>query len=101
MAIITLLVKSYEGKYLKNVDAYLKTLLRGLEVKVEVSGVTSRGWVQILLSGEDEKTAKEYLANEVGLCPMQGNFVKKFSLMKGYVSSIDKIKGEIAQIKKK
>jgi len=88
-------VKVRNNFYFKQVDKFLKSILEGLKVKTEICRVTSRGWVQIAVSGEDEKAALRYLAGEVGLCPTSTEDVEKFSMIKGYIIDIDKSKDKL------
>jgi len=90
MSTITLSTKVYNNFQLKTIDKILKSMLKGLEVETAICGVTSRGWVQIEVSGEDENVALHYLADKIGLCPAHLKNVEKFSAVKGYVTSINK-----------
>lgn len=90
MPTLTLSTKVYKDFQLKLIDKLLKSMLRSLEVDVKICGVTSRGWVQIKISGEDEKVAVRYLANEIGLCPTNLKDVKKFLTVNGYVTFVNK-----------
>ena len=90
MPAVTLLTKVHNDFQLKLVDKNLKSTLKGLKVETKICGVTPRGWVQIDVSGEDEKIALHHLANEIGLCPMHLEHVKKFSTIKGRVISLNK-----------
>ena len=90
MPTVTLLTKVHNDFQLKLVDKNLKSTLKGLKVKTEICGLTPRGWVQIAVSGDDEKIALHHLADEIGLCPMHLEHVEKFSTMKGRVTSLNK-----------
>lgn len=79
MPIVTLSTKTYNDSQLKLVNKTLKTKLKDLQVEVKFSGVTSLGWVQFNVSGEDEKVAINYLADEVGVCPTSLADIKRFS----------------------
>ncbi|NWF87087.1 DUF2110 family protein [Candidatus Bathyarchaeota archaeon] len=78
MPTVTLSTKIHNDSQLKLVSKILKTKLKGLQVEVKISGVTSHGWVQIDVSGDDEKVAMHYLADEVGICPTSLANIKKF-----------------------
>jgi len=67
-------------------------MLKGLKVEVKICGVTSRGWIQIAVSGEDEKVAVRYLSETIGLCPTRLENVEKFTTIKGRIVSMDKSK---------
>jgi hypothetical protein len=95
MLTVTLHAKAYNNFQLKLIDKLLKSKIKGLNVKTEVSGITPRRWVQITVSGEDEKVAVHYLADEIGLCPTHLEDMAKFSTIKGYIIGMDKSKGEL------
>jgi hypothetical protein len=90
MPTVTILSKVYNNYQLKLVEKLLKSTFKGLKVEAEIYGVTSRGWVQIAVSGEDEKVASCYLASKIGLCPIYLNHVEKFSIIKGLITAINK-----------
>lgn len=95
MPTVNLLAKVNSDSQLKIVERLLRLKLKGLNVETNICKVTSRGWVQITVSGEDEKAALHYLAEETGLAAVSLDDVKKFSIMKGYITSIDKSKDKI------
>jgi hypothetical protein len=95
MPTVTLLAKTYDRFQLKLVDKFLKSTLKGLKVEVKFCGVTSRGWIQIAVSGEDEKVALRYLSEAIGLCPIHLENVEKFTTIKGRIISMDKSKSEL------
>jgi len=92
---VTLLAKTYDRFQLKLVDKFLKSTLKGLKVETKICGVTPRGWTQIVVSGEDEKVALRYLADEIGLCPKCLEDVERFTTIKGRIIAMDKNKGEL------
>jgi len=94
MSTLTLPAKVYNNLQLKLVDKFLNSTLTGLNVKTQICGVTSRGFVQIAVSGEDESVAHRYLDEEVGLCPTDLNHIEKFSRIKGYVTALNRSKDE-------
>lgn len=84
---ITLLEKVY-GPFSEQLSqAKLSSLCKDLMVEVKVLGKTSRGWLQVELTGEDQKVAMEFLDREIGVAPVNINMVKKFSTVKGRVIS--------------
>lgn len=85
MPTVTLLAKAYDNSRAEQVSKKLKTMFEGLKINVKVCGVTSRGWIQTSVSGEDENVALNYLSDEIGLCPENLENVGKFSLAKGSV----------------
>lgn len=95
MPTVTLLTKVYNNFQLKLVDEFLKSTLKDLKVEAKICGVTPRGWVQMVVSGEDEKVALHYLADEIGLCPTHLEHVEKFSTIKGRITSLNKSKDEL------
>lgn len=95
MPTVTLLIKAYNNFQLKLIDKFLKSTLKGLKVEAEISEVTSRQWTQINISGEDEKVALRYLADEIGLCPTRLENVEKFITTKGRITTMDKSEGAL------
>jgi hypothetical protein len=95
MSTVTLLAKTYDRFQLKLVDKFLKSTLKGLKVETEICGVTPRGWIQIAVSGDDEKVALRYLADETGLCQTRLEDVEKFSTIKGRLIAMNKTRGEL------
>ncbi len=95
MLLVNLLTKVYSDSLFVAIDEFLQFALKGLKVETKISGFTTRGWVQISVSGEDEKVALHYLAEEIGLCITRLEDVKKFAIVKGYVTSISKSKDKI------
>lgn len=95
MPTVTLLAKTYGGFHQEAFDKILKPMLKGLEVETKICGVTSRGWIQVAVSGEDENAALRYLADEIGLCPTYLSNVEKFSTMKGCVTALNKGKDKL------
>ena len=90
MPTVTLSTKVYNKSQLKLVDKFLKSMLKGLKVETKICGVSSRGWVQTAVSGEDGKVALRYLDEEIGLCPTSFENMEKFSTVKGYVTDFNK-----------
>lgn len=85
MPTITLLEKVYGSFRQQLFQARLASLCRDLKVETEVIGRTGRGWVQVNLTGEDQKVALEFLNREIGVAPESMNHVKRFSTIKGKV----------------
>ena len=90
MPTVTLSTKVYNNFQLNLVDENLKSMLKGLKVETKICGVSSRGLVQIAVSGEDERVALNYLDREKGLCPTFLEHVEKFCTVKGHVASLNK-----------
>jgi hypothetical protein len=95
MQTVALLAKVYNSSQLKQVDAILKTKLEGLKVTTQVVGIASRGWVQITVSGEDEKVALRWLDKEMGICPISLKNVGKFSTVKGRITALNQSKNAL------
>ncbi len=95
MPTVTLHTKVYGNFQLKIVEENLKFTLKGLAVEAKICGVTPRGWVQIAVSGEDEKVALLHLADEIGLCPIHLERVEKFSTVKGHITALNKSNSEL------
>lgn len=95
MPTVTLLLKIYQPSHLKIVEEYMKKLFKGLKIKIENVNYTVQNWIQISLSGEDEKAALNYLQKEIGLCPVKIENVEKFSTIKGYITGLSKSKEEL------
>jgi hypothetical protein len=58
-------------------------MLEGLQVQVKTCGATGRGWIQVVVSGEDEKVALKFLEEKIGLCPASLETIHRFSTVKG------------------
>jgi hypothetical protein len=95
MLTITLLAKAYDEARLKQVDGLLKSKLQGLKTAVQINGTTARGWIRATLSGEDERAALHYLADEIGLCPTSLEHIDKFSAFEGRITGLNKSKDEL------
>ncbi|MEM2911702.1 MAG: DUF2110 family protein [Candidatus Bathyarchaeia archaeon] len=95
MPTVTLLLKIYDNQQLKLVENQLISTLKGLKVKIENVEAASRGWVQVNFLGEDEKAALSYLEEEIGLCPVRIENLKKFLTTKGYIMGLGESKNEL------
>jgi hypothetical protein len=95
MTVLTLLVKVRSAGQLKLVDALLKAEFENLDVDSKLLGAPVNKWVQVSLSGEDEVIATNYLAKEVGTCPINAKRIDKDSVLKGYIVKIDMAKNEL------
>jgi hypothetical protein len=90
MTTLTLLAKINNDNQLKQIDKALKLAFEGLEVDTKILGAVADRWVQIALTGEDEGIATNYVIKEIGLCPSNFGNVKKFSMLNGYISNVEK-----------
>jgi hypothetical protein len=95
MSTVTLQAKAYSDFQLKLVDKLLKSKIKGLNAETEICGITPCRWVQITVSGEDEKVALHYLADEIGLCPTRLEDVERFSITRGHIIAMDKSRSEL------
>jgi len=85
MPMIVLLEKVYGTFGQKMLQARLASLCKDIMVDAKVIGKTSRGWVEVELTGEDHKVAIGFLDHEIGMAPVSIDRVKKFSTIKGKV----------------
>jgi len=95
MPTITLLEKVYGAFNQQRFQTKLASLCKDLKVEARVVGKTSRGWVQVELTGEDERVAMEFLNREIGVAPVSIGKVKKFSTVKGKIISASEKKQEL------
>jgi len=95
MPTVTLFAKTYGNLQLDNFDTYLKSTLDGLKVEAKTCGATPRGWIQISVSGEDENVALRYLDDRIGLCPANFEVIKRFSTIKGRITSLNESANEL------
>lgn len=89
MTVLTLLAKAYGAHQLQQIDEALKLAFQDLAVETKILGTIADGWVQIELTGEDEKIATNYLIKEIGVCPRAIGNLKKSSTLKGYLSNLN------------
>jgi len=85
MPMITLLEKVYGPFSQKILQARLASLCKDLTVEAKVVRKTSRGWVEVELTGEDQRVVMEFLDREIGMAPVSIDKVEKFSTIKGRV----------------
>ena len=85
MPTITLLEKVYGSFTQQLFQAKIASLCKDLRIEAKVVGKPSRRWVQVELTGEDQKVAVKFLDREIGLAPVSIDKVKKFSTIKGKV----------------
>ncbi len=87
--------KVYNENQLSYAEEHFKTLLKGLNVKLENIEITPHSRIQVALSGEDEKAALKLLEKEFGLSPTCIKDLKKFCSVKGYIVSLEKSREEV------
>jgi hypothetical protein len=95
MPSVTLLEKVYGSFSPETFDPFFSSLCKGLKVGLRVVGKTSRGWVQIEVSGEDEIAALHFIDKKIGLAPVSLDGLKKFSVIRGRVIFSGKSKTEL------
>jgi len=89
MLTVTLSAKAFNNFQLAYFDNFLKFMLKGLEVEMKNCRVSPRKWVQATISGEDEEAASHYLTQQVGICPEFLDRIRRFSALRGYVTSLN------------
>ena len=90
MPTVTLATKVYHESQLRKINEILKGNIHGLNVKITPAEANPRGWLQLAVSGEDEKIALNYLTSEFGSCTTRLEDIKKYSDLKGYIKAADK-----------
>jgi len=95
MTTLTLLVKTFHGGQLKQIDNLLKSEFEELDVETKVLGNTGNRWVQVELSGEDEVIATSYINKKIGICPVSLENAKNQGVLTGYISKVDSNKQEL------
>jgi len=95
MPTITLFAKAYENRRLDYFEKNLKFTLKGLKVEAKTCGATSRGWIQISVSGEDENVALRYLDDRIGLCPAHLENINRFSTINGRITGLKENRNEL------
>jgi len=82
---------SYTSSALAGLQKHLSYLLKGLKAEVKIAEVTSKGWVVVEVSGEDEGVAATYLSQQLGRAPSGLNELSPESLVRGRVADSGKI----------
>ena len=95
MTILTLLVKIYSARQLKQADDELKTEFENLDLEFKVLGAPVNKWMQVSLSGEDEAVATNYLKKEIGTCPVSIKRIQKDQLIKGFITNVETAKDQL------
>ena len=93
MPTVTLFAKAHGNPPLDIFDKNLKSVLEGLNVEAKTCGETSRGWIQVSISGEDEIAALHYLDDRIGLCPASLEDIHRFATIKGRITGLRKSRG--------
>ena len=95
MPTVTLFAKAHGNLRLDSFDKNLKSALEGLKVEAKTCGATSRGWIQVSISGEDEIAALHYLDDRIGLCPTSLEDINRFATIKGRITGLRKSREEL------
>ncbi len=95
MTAITLLEKAYGSFSPQRLETALSFLCKGLKVKIQVKGKTTRDWIQIDVAGEDEPVVLKLLDREIGLAPASADAVGRFSVLRGKAIGVDKSTTEL------
>jgi hypothetical protein len=93
---LTLLIRAYDSCQLGMISELLKSDVGGLRVDLKVQGLGFPGWVQVAVSGEDEKMAINYLTREFDQCPERLESLPKFSSFKGRMMAVGRSDDEVA-----
>jgi hypothetical protein len=96
MFTLTLPIKIYANSQLKYVEKFLKATLENLQVEAKVCGLTSHGWVEASISGEDENVAMRYLIEQIGSCPTDLARIGKFLELKSRIKALAKSENELS-----
>jgi hypothetical protein len=91
----TLLTRIHSANQLKQIERLLSRSFEGLDVEAKILGVAADRWVQVSLGGSDEGIASNYIAQKIGFCPVSLGEIKRFSTLKGYVTSGEKSREEL------
>jgi hypothetical protein len=92
---MNLQTRIFRDSQLVIVEKNLKSILEGLDVEIVVRGIHGHGWVEVLVSGQDERVATRFLAENVGFCPKSLDDVHVFSVIKGFVADLAKSRSEL------
>jgi len=95
MPTATLLEKAYAYFPAEAIEPMLKSVCKGLKVKVKVKGKIAQEWVQVEVNGEDESVALQLLNNEFGLAPNNAENIEKFSVLRGRIVNSGKTAAEL------
>lgn len=92
---MTLQTRINRGSQLGVVERRLKSMLEGLNVQIVIRGTHGLGWVDLSVSGQDERVALQFLMENFGFCPSSLDDVQKFSVIKGFVAGRTESKNEL------
>jgi len=95
VTVVTLLEKAYGSFSTRSFETMLRELCGDLKVRVGAQGTSSRGWIQINVSGEDETVALRLLDREIGLAPVSAEGVDGSSVFRGKIVDSAKSRTEL------
>ena len=96
MTTLVLLTKINNNNQLKQIDRTLKLAFEDLDVETKILSTPADRWPQLALAGEDEGIAASYISKEIGICPTSLENISKFSVLKGYITNLEKSKEELS-----
>ena len=96
MTTLVLLTKINNNNQLKQIDRTLKLAFEDLDVETKILSTPADRWPQLVLAGEDEGIAASYVSKEIGICPTSLENISKFSVLKGYITNLEKSKEELS-----
>jgi hypothetical protein len=96
MTTLVLLTKINNNNQLKQIDRTLKLAFEDLDVETKILSTPADRWPQLVLAGEDEGIAASYISKEIGICPTSLENISKFSVLKGYITNLEKSKEELS-----
>jgi len=85
--LLTLFAKVYNKGQLKQIEATLQTTFEDLDAQIQIIEAYNR-WVKIKITGEDENVAKNYIAKQIGICPINIDEITIDTKLKGYIKKI-------------
>jgi hypothetical protein len=92
---VILQTRIFRDSQLSLVNKNLNSLLEGLDVQIVTRRAHRHGWVEVCVSGQDERVAMRFLAENIGFCPKGLDEVQVFSLVKGFVGNWAKNRNEL------
>lgn len=95
MPTVTLLEKLYANISLKMAESQIQASCKGLEVTVRVAEATSRRWLQLNVSGEDEVAALNLLKKKFGIAPAYIKNIREGNIYTGKIIFSGKSRTEI------
>lgn len=88
MTLLTLFMKVNNTNQLGQIEKTFRSYFKNLDVDEIILGINDADFLQISISGEDEKIASKYLIKNIGLCPENIDFIHKNQIMNGRIIKI-------------